>query len=428
MENNLPTGGTPITPPVVQPIALEPPPVVTPAPAVKMAGFWTRKMVMTIAAVVVLGGGIAFGYVAFPQQFYGTVGKYIGLPAPSVTQEPVRSSADEIVVADADIYDVMPGVDANVLFSFNTNDKTTNMVNEIIAAGTSTDSLTEEELNAIKSIKQIVFAAKIDSAAATQKTRDFMGSQEQTLPKVDFPVAVGIKADSEFIQLIADKLKAKIDATAPDEVKIETNGNIITLQNLTGENLQGKLSENPMFETIQNTDSDFILAGDLSEFASQAVKEEEAISAEDLAKDPMKASQLTLQKNMRYGAILGSVNENDGKLDLSIRIRITMADDMSATDLVNMISPSLEQLKTFVPPEYQSFLTTNTGAENTTANVEIVIADIVGLKQKIDAATQEARKNVEISPILDENAGPSRLPIGTTSNATPTNVKVPRPK
>jgi hypothetical protein len=414
-----------------------------PVTGTKTAGFLTGKMVITIAAVVVLGGGIALGYTVFPQQFYNTVGKYIGLPTPNVSQEPMRGSSDETAATDVsgtttvdstlddiNIYDVMPGADANVLFSFKTSDKTTSAVNEIIAAGTSTDALTEEELNAIKSIKQIVFAAKIDSAAATQKTREFMGSQEQILPKVDFPAAVGIKADSEFIQLIVDKLEAKIDATAPNEVKIETNGDFITLQNLTGDVLQGKLSENPMFATIQNTDSDFILAGDLSEFADQAVAEEEATSTEELAKNPMKAQQLALQKNIRYGAILGSIKENDGKLDLSIRIMITMNDDMSAADLVNMITTSLEQLKTFVPPEYQSFLTTNTGAENTTANVEISIKDIMGLKQKIDAAALEAKQNIEFTPMpsSDENAGPSRLPIGTDSNTPKTNVKVPRPK
>lgn len=426
----------PVSTPVLSP---GPTPALSPvATAFKAAGFFSGKVLVSIIAVVVVGGGLAAGYFLFPEPFYNSVGKYFGLPAPSEEAESETdedevnaaaeerdassSSSDSSVASGgsvAELQSLIPGADANFILRLRFPKDFDSLVKKLqeslprgdgverdyavgddVAMMTATPlDKTRDAVNNLEDIsklqlEEILVALKLDFNEAKKA-----GSPEEALKSI--PFAFVIKGGPELEALFTkgwEGAKAE-DPTITETLKAENKGNgLIVTQSVGALALSGELSENPLLKVVNTGDASAALAIDLKEIVAKALQENPP-SEEDLA-DPMQSKQFELMKKTENLSLFGSSGKDGDKTNFSLTLKLGMADNTSAAELVAMFEPQFNALQMFIPPDFTSFLTAQLTAEENMVAAHIVLKNLEGLSAKLSQSMGK--------PLEDES--PAYLP------------------
>ncbi|GEM_PF-4515270 len=458
---------TPLPPSGNLPPANPPAPPVNPLPAmapaisgaVKTAGFFTTKIVAAIVGVVVVGGGIGIGYFVFPEPFYNSVGKYIGLPAPASNEE--RATAEEkplteeaaaeekstvLPVGASGLFDALPGADANIAAhvkisaeargiveefnkkleaAFAAEEKsvqdssgTPSMVKEL-SGGRSRPiplrmfGVNEENEQIFSMIEEIAFAGKQDFSSSQRSAESF---QEQSL-------AFAIKVKADQMDAFAEVLK-KADEKEPGVTSIENKGDGLFVIRALKNPLQGNFTDNPMYQNIASAGGDLAVAFNAKEAIAGWV-EQNTPSEEELAADPNVSKQFELMKSVESLALMGSLQKDDLEKNMIVsQIRIGMDNEQHAAEGLAFIQPQLAGMLMFLPPDFQPFVKIDFSQESSMVNIHATVSDIEMVGQKI---VESLSGPSEALPKPMGGSSPD-LPLLNQPDARVLDGKVPRKK
>lgn len=391
-------------------------PTLSPAATiVKTAGFFSGKVLVSLIAVVVVGGGLAAGYFFFPEPFYNSVGKYLGLPSPSEeveseTEEDEMDAAAEDSetrevaskdIAPSELFEMLPGANANVILVFTTtpdfekaiesaNKKLAQMVqdekkplpevgnSELSYIGSMKRATPFTDLSnrfsQFKGIEEVIFVGKI---SPEQFSMGGYGFREE-----DLSAALGVKVTMEKIQefeKLAAQAKEKPDAPA---VESKGNGVFIITNPKAKEPLTGKLSENKLLSAIKTSEANFALAMDIRESIRQWL--EENPPKPDELNDPAVVKQFEALKKARDFTLFASVSaEEEEIINISISAQLGMEDAAAATELLTLGQETLDQFIPFLPPDFQALLSLDLKQEENFVRLEITFKDIETIGKKV---------------------------------------------
>lgn len=298
----IPEAKAALNPGLIKPISSAPAassPVSPPVPSSNTKRFLSGKLLLTLIVVVVLGGGVAAGYFIFPKQFYNTVGKYIGLPAPTEVAEEKTNEEDASEPAESDtahasmmeLFKELPGEDANILIALRPNEEIFNLYDQFNAdmslksleyLGETSEDAEDEEIeeakNAFKKGK-IAFIdwqiAQLKKSSTQQDTeaviRGLTVDPEQQIQRLEEEkklyqfltsitavaavinvergdIAVAAKIPEDFRDYVAGKMATN---EFKEDVTFTMKENGIGLWTFKNTDLKGSVLNNPLFKNFE---------------------------------------------------------------------------------------------------------------------------------------------------------------------------------
>lgn len=447
MDTPLPPGQN-VPSPVPAPAAPVSPLAPAISGAVKTAGFFTTKVIASIIGVVVVGGGIGLGYFVFPEPFYNTVGKYIGLPAPSgvsgpAAQEQERATAEEKIeeskTADTKtetpssagessaLFDMLPGADANIAIHIKISDETRSIAEDFntkmetyrkslepqddssappiikeLSGGRSTPTplnmfgVNEENKEIFSAIEEIAFVGK----------QDFSSSKSRNISPEEQSLAIAVKVKTDRVDAFTEILK-KAGERKPEIVSVEQKDNVFVIKSITHP-LQGQFTDNPIYQNILSANGDLAMVFNVKELIASKLQED-APSEEKLAADPNLAKQYELMKSVESLALTGSLQKDASeKLVLPLQIRIGMDREDRAAEGLSFIQPQLSGFLMFLPPDFQPFVKIDFSQEKSVVDINVTVQDLETLGQKIVDSLNGIQRSMS-KPLHDES--PPDLPL-----------------
>ncbi|MBI2638978.1 hypothetical protein HYW83_05310 [Candidatus Peregrinibacteria bacterium] len=410
------------------------PPAIPAIPvAVKTAGFFTGKVIAAIIGVAVVGGSIGVGYFVFPEPFYNTVGKYIGLPAPTAAEE--RAAAEEETAGEngaeantdstKNLFDLLSGADANIAMHIKISSETRGIFEDFekkLKADQSTKNndtdippiikelsggpapqginlfgMDENNKQIVASVEEIAIVAKQDFS---EKNENAVFHPEET------PAAFAVRIKMDGVDAFETILKEAV-AKKPDEGSFEKIGDDVFVIQMLKNPLQGKFNENPMYSNIASADGDLVFAFNAKEAISKWL-EKNAPSETDLA-NPQTAKQFTLIKAVQSVVLTGSLKKDESQLaSIMLQIRLDMDLEQNAADGLNFIQPQISGLFMFIPEDFQPFLKIDFAQEKSVININITINRLEELGQKINDSLNKKSTPAMNKPFIDES--PADLP------------------
>lgn len=372
-------------------------------------GFFSKKILILVAVLVVLGGGTALGYFVFD---IGREAPPSVEPAPSQdqaqNQAPTDSQATSPSTAEnmpsaTELFSYLPGADANVFYYIKPSDDTKAIVEGIKAGmsatsnpNSSTGILNEASSDQINfdelfgSMQEMAIAIKLDETslkAFTDSSSDFN--------KISIAAVVRVNKDEEA--KLIDRINKK-----PAAVKAVSKGNgIFVITNADPYTLSGKSQDNPLAQKIiAMRDNDLSMVIDFG-----------STLATTLDLTPIPDAPKALLKKVSTVSMAASLTKDPaGKFDFAAVTTFDLPDADTSTQFTTEAKKLAESALPIIPLQYQKFVTIDVVGDTTKVTVTFGVNDIETLVNELEKANQEAVKN----DLEKMNAAPNPSDVAPT--------------
>lgn len=276
--------------------------------------FLSGKLFVALIATVVLGGGIAAGYFIFPEQFYNTVGKYIGLPAPTGVGEEKTNEDDAREPTESDtanasmleLFKELPGEDANVLIALRPTKELKTHLNELISDvyganskvfGYSEDKISTGGLRTlvrtvIEDMKKYLLLEEYRAYIDEKITKLKLLQKEEPKPTITNPDgldgAIPRLGETPFEQILAEIERLEEDKSATVmSISIQKEGDTLKFIGKMADFM--KDDEDASLQTKRNEKATKNLPPELQEFFELKVTQDKNVVTTDLTIKDLKA-------------------------------------------------------------------------------------------------------------------------------------------
>lgn len=441
--------------------ALEQPPQAPPSPTISSptveAGFTGTKaaagigkkilgLVISIAAVASF---VTAGYFFFPEQFYNTIGKYVGMETPAAIRvvspepppffhqpeeegikEPKRMTAAELSLLE----ETLPGADASVVIHLIFTPELKKALDLIETREAMDAEAPQAErkpadrspsvlddlrtiMDAFQGIEEIIVAGKFSPKLFLSEMADF---REEEIAAVAIIRLMPGKT-AEFETLIAQMKEEEPDF--PFAIDSKGGGVFVATNPSAKEPLTGKLSENELLAAVKATEANFAVAIDIQEFVRRWL--EENAPPQNAIQDPFIAQSFALAQKARNFTLFVSLTQGTGEtFDMSISAQFGMEDVSSAEEILSTGQASLAQFNPLLllPPDLQPLISFDLQGEGKFVRLKIILKDIETIAKKLEemfmasstlpfGPPEAAPDGYPVEPLLEGISDDSQKPL-----------------
>lgn len=338
-------------------------------------GLLLKKVILSLLALVIVGGSAAAGYFVF--------GENLGLTSP----KNLASTEHEAVPSTHPLFDLLPGADANVLLALRLTPVMKENLREAIQSlqqrlANEGKNISEEDVRAFLHIEEIAVAAKVDFSPGGKPV-----------------AAVAIKVENGQEAVFEEKLK---EATAKDtsgKIVYESKGNGVFVTRSGDAVMHGTFSENPLSKILNSHgDSPFRVAVDGRDLVSAILTNPGGTTPpeEELHNNPKRARQIEIEKNLKNIGIFGDVLKEGDASFFALSLEFEMQTPETAAQFEAEFRPVLEMYRTLLPAEFQMYFVTQYAVSDATVEANIKIGDLHELEEKIAHAVEKAQALEEL--------------------------------